>query len=112
MNPNSIQHDVVAERTAAIVRSIASGNNACGTLFERQSGSLNTAFIAEAVRPTLAVYEDEAEQLRRENAALRRDVESKRQALESAVANIHDIASIPGVGDAFRAALPGHPHLN
>ncbi len=108
MNNNS----TIDERVGAVVRSIASGNNACGTLFERQSGSLNTAFIAEAVRPTLAVYEDEIEQLRRENAALRVEIETKRQALESAVANIRNLAAIPGVGDAFRAALPGHPHLN
>ncbi len=110
MNPNTIQHDTLAERTATITRSIASGNNACGTLIDR-AGRVNEAFIAQSVRPTLAVYENEAEQLRRENAALRRDVENKRQALESAVANIPGIKDIPGVGDAFRAALPGHPFL-
>lgn len=46
----------------------------------------------------------------RENIALRREIEIKRMALESAVANIHDLP--PAVKDEFRKALPGHPHLN
>ncbi len=109
--PNTIQHDLVAERTATIVRSIASGNNACGTLIGKD-GRLNVAFLEASVRPTLEVCIDEAEQLRREVAALRREMEAKQFALECAVANIPNIALTPGVGDAFRAALPGHPHLN
>ncbi len=104
------QNNTLAERLGAITRSIASGANACGTLMG-QDGRLNTAFVAAAARPTLEVYESELAQLRREITELRRDAEIKRHALESAVANIHDIAAIPGVGDAFRAALPGHPHL-
>lgn len=107
----STQNNTLAERLGAITRSIASGANACGTLISKD-GRLNLAFVEASVKPTLAVYETEAEQLRRENAALRHDLEAKKFALECAVANIHDIGALPGVGDAFRAALPGHPHLN
>jgi hypothetical protein len=92
LNP-TIQHDLVAERTATIVRNIASGNNACGTLFERQSGSLNTAFIAEAVRPILKVYEDEAQQLRADKMKLSRVSEERRQVLELIYSNC--AASLP-----------------
>ncbi len=103
-------NNTLAERLGAITRSIASGANACGTLIA-QDGRLNLAFVEASVKPTLEVYEDELAQLRRENEALSRDGEIKRQALESAVANIHDIGTLTGVGDAFRAALPGHPNL-
>ncbi len=105
------QNTTLAERIGAITRSIASGHNACGTLIDRQSGSLNTGFIAEAVRPTLEQYEGELAQLRKENADLRRDVEAKRFALESAVANIPGLTGNPDIVAAFRAALPGHPNL-
>ncbi len=106
-DPNS---NTLAERLGTITRSIASGNNACGTLIGRD-GRVNTAFIAEAVRPTLGVYEGELAVLRKERDALLRDVEVKRFALETAVANIPGITGNSGVADAFRAALPGHPFL-
>ncbi len=97
----------LAERLGTITRNIASGNNACGSLIDRQSGQLNHAFIVEAVRPTLDVYEGELTELRRERDALLRDVEIKRFALETAVANIPALTGNAGVVDAFRAALPG-----
>ena len=109
MNTNN---NTLAERLGAISRSIASGNNACGTLIDRSSGRLNTAFVEASVRPTLEVYEGELAQLRSENAALRRDVEAKRFALETAVSNIPAITGNPDIVNAFRTALPGHPLLN
>jgi hypothetical protein len=78
----------LAERTAAIVRSIASGNNACGTLMDKQ-GRLNTAFIEEAVRPTLDVYEREADELRVDRARVSSDSENRRQCLEYIYSNAH-----------------------
>lgn len=45
-----------------------------------------------------------------EYALLRKEKEDMRFALETAVANIRDLP--PSVKEAFRKALPGHPHLN
>ncbi len=108
----STTNTTLADRISAITNSIASGNNACGTLISKQTGQLNHEFIAKSVRPTLEQYEGELADLRRERDALLRDIEAKRFALEAAVANIPIITATPSVVDAFRAALPGHPHLN
>jgi hypothetical protein len=107
-NLNNIQHDLVAERTATIVRNIVSGNNACGTLIDAQ-GRLNTAFVAEAVRPAVQVCIEEANMLRRDNDALRRDIEAKRFALEFIAANLDGSVKIadPAITDAIKRALPG-----
>ncbi len=67
-----INSPTLLEREAAILRSIASGNNACGTLMTA-GGVLNEAFIRQAVRPTLIVYEQEAAHLRNDNTTLRAD---------------------------------------
>ena len=101
----------ITERLDTITRSIASGNNACGTLIDRQNGSVNTSFIAEAARPTLNIYEAEAKQLREDIAKLSHEVEMKRQALECAISNVQGITASPVVKAAFRLALPENPYL-
>ncbi len=100
----------LADRIGAITRSIASGNNACGSLMGKD-GRVNIPFIEASVRPTLEVYECELAELRKERDALLRDIEAKRFALEAAVANIPALTGNASVVDAFRRALPGHPHL-
>ncbi len=79
-------HNTLAERTSAIVRSIASGNNACGTLVDR-NGRVNEAFLAASVRPTLDVYEREAMELRDERNRLSRESEERRRILEFVYSN-------------------------
>ncbi len=101
----------LADRIGAITNSIASGNNACGSLISKQTGQLNHAFIEESVRPTLEQYEGELAELRKERDALLREVEVKRFALEAVVANIPALTGNASVVDAFRRAIPGHPHL-
>jgi hypothetical protein len=91
---NTIQHDLVAERTATIVRNIASGNNACGTLMNQQ-GQLNIAFITEAVRPILKTYEDEANMLRRDRMESSRVSEEYRQVLTLVYSNCADKLPAP-----------------
>ncbi len=94
------QNSTLAERIGTITRSIASGSNACGTLMSRD-GRINTAFIEASVRPTLGVYEGELAVLRKERDALLRDVETKRFALETAVANSGSLyPSLPGRSSA------------
>ncbi len=93
---NTIQHNTLGERIATITRSIASGNNACGTLIDQQ-GRLNEAFIAQSIRPTLDVYEREANDLRADRARLSQESENRRQCLEFIYANAvcqlpHDVA--------------------
>lgn len=74
----SLNPATLIEREDAIIRSLASGNNACGSLIG-PDGRLNLAFVRQALRPTLAVYEQEAEQLRRDNAIVRAQAESLRR---------------------------------
>ncbi len=108
---NNSMPGTLADRIATITRSIASGNNACGSLIDRD-GRVNGAFLALSIQPTLEIYEREAAELRQQRDELLRDIEAKRAALESAVANIPAITGNPSVLAAFRAALPGHPFLN
>ncbi|MCD8352246.1 MAG: hypothetical protein LUC93_16710 [Planctomycetaceae bacterium] len=76
----------MAERVEAVVNSIASGDNACGTL-RSQDGSLNRDFLRACVRPTLEVYEEEAEQHRQDKRELSSISEERRQVLELIYAN-------------------------
>ncbi len=76
----------MADRIEAIVNSIASGDNACGTL-RAPDGSLNRGFLRACVRPTLEVYEDEAEQHRQDKRELSAQSEERRQLLELIYAN-------------------------
>lgn len=76
----------LAERVEAIVRSIASGDNACGTLLG-PDGRLNLDFLRACVKPTLDVYEFEADALRADKMALSRESEDRRQVLEFVYSN-------------------------
>ncbi len=83
---NTIQHDPTAVRVETIVRNIASGDNACGAL-RGPDGRLNLDFLRSCAKPTLDVYEAEADQLRADRLALSRESEERRQALEFVYAN-------------------------
>lgn len=102
-----IVHDLVAERTATIVRNLASGANDCNVLM--CNGKFNEAFAVSAVRPTIKTCIEEADHLRSENAALRKEVEAKRFALEAVIGNNGDLAAAK---DALNAAMPAHPNLS
>lgn len=108
-NPTSaspINHVLVAERTETILRALSSGVNDCNTLM--CGGKLNEDFVRSSIRPTIQVCIEEADQFRQDNAALRRDLELKRQALELVVGNN---CNLTAAKDALAKALPGHPHL-
>ncbi|MCD8140833.1 MAG: hypothetical protein LUE17_13830 [Planctomycetaceae bacterium] len=76
----------LAERIEDVVNSIASGDNACGTL-RAPDGGLNRGFLRACVRPTLEVYEEEADQHRRDKRELSAISEERRQVLELIYAN-------------------------
>lgn len=99
------------EREDAIVRSIMSGNNSCGTLaaLVANGGQALEDFLRMMVRPTLKVCNEEENQLIREGHALRADNEAKRFALETVVANM--AIDNPTVRDAVAKGIPGHPGL-
>lgn len=99
-------------RETAIVHSIMSGHNSCGTLeaLARQGGDALERFLRQCVRATLAVVAAESQQLTREKHALSADNEKKRFALESVVSNL-DVSGRPELLAALRAALPAHPLL-
>lgn len=63
----------------------------------------------ECVAKVFAVPLDTLERVEQENAMLRKEIEFKRFALESVLANNGDLSA---ARDALMAALPGHPHLN
>lgn len=99
---------VLEERVETIVRSIMSGNNACGTLFEAAAKG-DAEYFKPCIRATLSVYDDELKQAKADRDAALRDVELKRYALETVVSNC-DISN-PVVKDALKNALPNHPLL-
>lgn len=78
--------DYYAERVEAVVRNIASGDNACGTLRDSRGGH-NLDFIRSCVKPVLDVYEFEADNLRADKMLLSRESEERRQALEFVYSN-------------------------
>ncbi len=97
--------DTLQEREDTIIRNIFSGNNRCGTL---QSAVTNhdDQYFRHAVRPALAVYEDEAEYARRQRDTLLRQSEKRRQALEFVASNLPlsgEIAKV--VGEALERPL-------
>jgi hypothetical protein len=96
-------------RLETAVSNIMSGDNNCGTL---ANAALNgdSDYFRDKIRPVVAVYEQEAEDLRQQRDAANRDVELKRFALESILSNM-DIPAGP-VKDAVARAMPGHPLLN
>ena len=97
------------EREDAIVRSILSGNNACGTLDKAlQTGALED-FLRGMIRPTLHVCAAEYGEMVKERNELSADNEAKRFALEFVVSNLGGAVTIsePAVLNAIRKALPG-----
>ena len=91
--------DTIQEREDAIVRSIKSGDNACGTLQTALTRGQLEPFLRSMIRPTLQVYEGEAEQLRHDRDANSRQAEAWRQALEYIASNAR--ASAPAHIEAF-----------
>ncbi|MCD8352432.1 MAG: hypothetical protein LUC93_17650 [Planctomycetaceae bacterium] len=99
-SPDSVA--IMEERTATIIRSIASGNNQCGTLF--CNGQLNEPFLAASIKPTLAVYQDEADRLREDVLSHSQESENRRQALELVYSNALD-ALPPEIADRVSTVL-------
>ena len=103
--------DIWMDRENAIVNSILSADNRCGTLRQMMDAGRETleAFVRGKVRPTLRVCKGEADRKDREIAALSRDIEMKRRALDALIANL---AIPPGpIMDIVKAAMPGDPRL-
>jgi len=99
---------VLEERVETIVRSIMSGNNACGTLLDAAAKG-DAEYFRPCIRATLSVYDDELKQAKADRDAALKDAELKRYALEMVVSNC-DISN-PLVKEALRNALPNHPLL-
>jgi hypothetical protein len=75
------------EREDAAVRSIMSGNNACGTLKKAlESGQLED-YLRRMLRPTLQVCAGEQEELREQRDAALAQSEARRQVLADVAAN-------------------------
>ena len=92
----TIQHDLVSERTATAVRNIVSGENDCGTLIGKD-GRVNQAHLDQSIRGVMQTYEDEAEMLRADRARISAESEERRQALECVYSN--DLGKLtPDVG--------------
>ncbi len=90
--------NTLKEREDAVVNSIMSGNNACGTL-ARAAAAGDAEFFRRAVRPTILVYEDEARMLREQRDSALRECERRRQALEFVAGNLTlsgDVAAVVG----------------
>ena len=100
--------NTLKDRLETAVNNIMSGDNRCGTLANAAYNS-DRDYFRRAVRPVVVTYEEEAEELRRQRDFLLRDIEEKRFALESVLANL----AVPTgpVRDAMTRAMPGHPLL-
>ena len=98
------------EREDAIVNSIMSGHNACGTL-KQALGNVQQLdkFLRGMVQPTLQVCAAEYGEMVKERNELSADNEAKRFALEFVVSNLGGAVTIsePTVLNAIRKALPG-----
>lgn len=100
------------EREQAIMNGIMSlVVNECDALecLKKEGSEALYEAIACKIRPTLTVCASEAGQVQAELDAARQEVEAKRFALESVVANM-EIPEGP-IREALRNALPGHPFL-
>jgi hypothetical protein len=75
------------EREDAIVRSILSGNNACGTLAKAQAGGTLEDFLRGMIRPTLQVCAGEQADLRQQRDEALAQSEGRRQVLAEVAAN-------------------------
>lgn len=96
--------DTVTDRVETAVRNIMSGSNACGTLKAAVEKG-NADYFREMIEPILQVYEDEADDLRKQRDDALVDAEAKRQALEIILSNV--TIDNPVVLSAIRKALPG-----
>lgn len=93
----------IDERINACVNGILSGSNACGTLKNAVDNN-DATYFANMIRPSFSVYEEEIEALRAQRDYALRDVEIKRQALESIAANVQ---LTPEMKTIVEGALPG-----
>lgn len=95
------------ERENAIVNSIMSGDNACGTLQKAVTAGGETLanYLRATIQPTLQVCAEEEAQKDRDLSALSRDNEAKRFALESVASNVPNLP-VPVV-TLMEQALPG-----
>jgi hypothetical protein len=76
------------ERENAIVNSIMSGNNACGTLNKALSYGNLDEFLRKMIRPSLCIYWQEALGLRRQRDDALRESEDRRRVLAEVAANV------------------------
>jgi hypothetical protein len=91
--------NTIQEREDAMVASILSGDNHCKTL-ENAAKAADGDYFRRAVRPTLEVYEDEAEYARRQRDMILEQSEKRRQALEFVASNAtlpESVARVVGV---------------
>ena len=75
------------DRKNAIVNSIMSGNNACGTLQKALAEGRLNVFIRRMIQPTLRVCAEEAAELRQQRDAALKLSERRRLALANITAN-------------------------
>ncbi len=98
------------DREDAIVRSIMSGNNSCGTIQKAMADGKFEEFLREMVFPTLRVCSEEAAFLAKQRDEANSHAQALRFACESVVANM-PVDQFPTVKNALKTALPGHPNL-
>lgn len=84
--PETIQHDLVAERTTMAIRNIMSGQNDCGVLINKD-GTVNPEHLDRSIRPVIRVIESEKDMLRADRARVSAESEERRQALELVYSN-------------------------
>jgi hypothetical protein len=84
MNANQ---NIWRDREDAVVRSIMSGNNACGTLATASAKGELEEFLRLMVRPTLTVCAGEQIELRRQRDAALAQSEARRRILADVAAN-------------------------
>jgi hypothetical protein len=87
MNANQIGINIWQDREDAIVRSILSGNNACGTLAKAIADGTLEGFLRGMIRPTLTICADEAWDLRQQRDKALTQSETRRQVLADVAAN-------------------------
>jgi hypothetical protein len=88
VNPNNRNgSDIWQDREDAVVRSIMSGNNACGTLRKALETGKLEEFLRRMVRPTLQVCAGEQADLRQQRDAALQQSEARRQVLADVAAN-------------------------
>jgi hypothetical protein len=87
MNTNQNGVNIWQDREDAIVRSIMSGNNACGTLQEASVIGKLEEFLRLMIRPTLQVCAGEQADLRKQRDDALAVSEARRRVLAEVAAN-------------------------